>query len=240
MKKYKNRLLIMMVIITVLLTACSKADANPKVGMGSYSVSINKVKNKKSKPVGDIVFDKDLGEMYKVTGTDAKFISVSVDEGEKTIKITSDKRNLNTGGNLVIKLGVPIDSIYVDQGNFNLEIVVDSIEKFKGVFESAISGEIRSEGVGEFNLDLLGAGNITLSGNAEFANILVKGSSILHGKEMEVKDMTIKLEGAGISSVYASNSLDATVEGIGGINYSGNPETVTKKVNGIGFIRKAN
>ncbi|KMJ57657.1 hypothetical protein AB685_16855 [Bacillus sp. LL01] len=243
MKKYK-KIILMIIPITVMLTACStsnsKVDTRDRVNMESYSIIINKVKNKKSNLVGDIVFDKDLGELYEVTGTNAKSISVSVDEGKKVITIKSDKRNLDTGGNLVIKFGVPIDSIYIDQGNFNLDIFVDSIEKFRGVFESGISGEIRSENVKEFNLDLLGAGNITLSGNAESANILIQGSSILQGKEMKVKDMKFKLEGTGSGSVYASNSLDASVDGIGGISYSGNPEKVNKKVNGIGFIRELN
>ena len=42
--------------------------------------------------------------------------------------------------------------------------------------------------------------------------------------------------GAGSISVYASERLDASVSGIGSIDYSGNPATVNRSVSGLGKI----
>lgn len=206
--------------------------------MEPYSIVIDRVQNKATKLVGNIVFDESFDGVCEVIGSDSDLISISINEDKKIINITSDKRYLDTGGNLVIKLGVPIKAINIDQGNFNLDISVDSLEQFHGVFECAINGEIKSNNVKEFKLDLLGAGNIDLTGNAEHSNILIEGSSIVQGKEMEVKDVKVKLEGVGSCSIYASNSVDAYVEGVGSITYYGNPSSVDKKIEGLGVIKE--
>jgi len=269
--KNKNIILMIILLISVVLTACSveshekgnsgnenikekdvkasnKEDTNQEENkndervndMEPYSIVIDKVQNKATKLVGDIVFDEGFDGICEIIGNDSDLISISIDENKRTIDITSAKRYLDTGGDLVIKLGVPIKEINIDQGNFNLDISVDSLEQFHGIFECAVNGEIKSNNVKEFKLDLLGAGNIDLIGNAESSNIHIEGSSIVQGKEMEVKDAKVKLEGVGDCSVYSSNSVDAYVEGVGSITYYGNPGSVDKKIEGLGVIKEGN
>lgn len=269
MMKNNKTMLIILILISVILTACSvdsyeggsngnknskekdtnvseEKDINEEEknederanDMEPYSIVIDRIQNKATKLVGNIVYDENFNGICEVTGTDSELVSVSIDEDSKNINITSNNRYLDTSGNLVIKLGVPIKAIKINQGKFNLDISLDSLEQFHGVFECAINGEIRSNNVKEFKLDLLGAGNVHLTGNAEDSNILIQGSSIVEGKEMEVKDVKVKLEGVGSCSVYASDSLDAYVEGIGSITYYGNPDSVDKEVDGLGVIKE--
>ncbi|MBS4535095.1 DUF2807 domain-containing protein [Clostridium sp. D2Q-14] len=206
--------------------------------MEPYSIVIDKVQNKKTKLVGDIVFDENFDGVCEVTGNDSDLVAVSIDENKKTINISSNKRYLDTSGNLVIKLGVPIKEININQGKFNLDMSVNSVEQFQGVFECAINGEIKSNNVNVLDLDFLGAGNIDLTGNAENLDVFIEGSSVIEGEKMEANDVKVKLEGVGSCSVYAHDTLDAYVEGVGSIIYYGNPSSVDKKVEGLGFIKK--
>ncbi|HLR34332.1 MAG TPA: hypothetical protein VK071_03270, partial [Tissierellales bacterium] len=97
------------------VNASNKEDTNQEENkndkkvnnMEPYSIVIDKVQNKATKPVGDIVFDEGFDGICEITGSDSDLISISIDENKRTIDITSDKRYLDTGGDLVIKLGVP-------------------------------------------------------------------------------------------------------------------------------------
>ncbi|MGO1370186.1 GIN domain-containing protein [Senegalia sp. (in: firmicutes)] len=206
--------------------------------MESYSITINKVQNKKTKLVGNIVLNENFDEVCEVTGNDSDLVSVSIDENKKNINISSNKRYLDTSGNLVIKIGVPIKNININQGKFNLDISVNSTEQFHGVFECAVNGEIESNNVNVLDLDFLGSGNIELEGNVEYLDIFIEGSSIIEGKKMEADDVKVKLEGVGSCSVYSHESLTAYVEGVGSITYYGKPDLIDKKVDGLGFIKE--
>lgn len=251
--------LIVGLIISVALTSCSansyEVDMNDKEktfvtedtnqkeknkDVKSYSVVIDSVQNKATKIVGTVVFDESFDGICEVTGSDSEYVNISIDEDKEIISITSKKKYLNTSGNLVIKLGVIVESININKGNFNLDLIVDSIEEFNGVFECAVNGEIKSNKVKNFKLEILGAGKVILTGNADSSSILVAGASVVLGEEMKVNNVKVKLQGVGSCNVYASNSLNAYVEGIGSIIYDGNPGSVTKKVDGLGVIKKGN
>jgi Putative auto-transporter adhesin, head GIN domain len=50
------------------------------------------------------------------------------------------------------------------------------------------------------------------------------------------RDAHVKLSGTGNVHVYATDTLDASVDGVGSISYSGNPSHVRKHVTGLGAI----
>ncbi len=50
-------------------------------------------------------------------------------------------------------------------------------------------------------------------------------------------DTKVSFEGIGAVKVYASERLDATVQGMGSLNYYGNPKVINKSVEGIGSVK---
>ncbi|MCL4262951.1 MAG: DUF2807 domain-containing protein [Anaerolineae bacterium] len=48
---------------------------------------------------------------------------------------------------------------------------------------------------------------------------------------------TIKSSGAGTAVVQVSDSLDVTIDGLGHVEYIGDPE-VTQEINGVGSVRQ--
>ncbi len=117
--------------------------------------------------------------------------------------------------------------------------------------EQAISGEylnISMSGAGaldlELNLNALklsvsGAGSVDLSGRADEQNISMSGAGGLDAYQLESKVCKIQISGVGSANINVSERLDATVSGVGGISYRGNPEEVKSDVSGLGSISKS-
>lgn len=117
--------------------------------------------------------------------------------------------------------------------------------------EQAISGEylnISMSGAGaldlELNLNALklsvsGAGSVDLSGRADEQNISMSGAGGLDAYQLESKVCKIQISGVGSANINVSERLDATVSGVGGISYRGNPDEVKSDVSGLGSISKS-
>jgi hypothetical protein len=85
---------------------------------------------------------------------------------------------------------------------------------------------------------LPGSGTITLDGTANLVDIRLSGSGSVFCDKLQAKTAAVTISGSGNVSVYASESLDATISGSGDIHYSGNPAKVNKNVTGSGNIRE--
>lgn len=94
--------------------------------------------------------------------------------------------------------------------------------------------------VSTLEINLLGAGYIRLKGSANNQVIRMTGAGGLDAYELESTDCDISISGVGGAKVNVSGTLIASVSGIGGIRYQGNPAHVNRKVSGIGQIRSAN
>ena len=88
------------------------------------------------------------------------------------------------------------------------------------------------------DLDLSGAGKVKLSGNAGEQFLNLSGAGSLDAYALKSHECSVNLSGVGAAKVYVKNRLDATVSGIGGIKYRGNPTSVHQNVSGLGKIEK--
>ena len=85
------------------------------------------------------------------------------------------------------------------------------------------------------DLGLEGAGNFTLSGNADVANVAVVGAANVSAGNLQVGEARIDLDGAGEVDVAVSDSLRVDMFGVGRVQYSGNP-TVYRNISGLGRL----
>lgn len=85
-------------------------------------------------------------------------------------------------------------------------------------------------------IDIKGAADIDISGTCGTLTIDVKGAGDIDAEDLKCKDVEIDIKGAGDAEVYASESVNAGISGIGSIKVSGNPKTVRKRGGGIGSI----
>lgn len=84
---------------------------------------------------------------------------------------------------------------------------------------------------------LSGAGSINLSGKVTEQQVTLDGLGSYNSKNLESQRATVTQNGTGSAVVNVSDKLDAKINGLGSIEYIGNPQ-VTKSVNGMGAVRQ--
>lgn len=102
------------------------------------------------------------------------------------------------------------------------------------------AGEINMSGIEANTLDieLPGAGLISLAGNSVNQKVWLKGAGSYDAPRLETENAVVKLHGVGKARVWVTKSLDAQVDGVGHIEYIGNPD-VRKSVSGLGKISQS-
>jgi hypothetical protein len=88
----------------------------------------------------------------------------------------------------------------------------------------------------EFELDLSGAAEGTLSGTVDRFDLDSSGASNLDARELHAKVAEVDISGAGDAKVWASDKLDADVSGAGSVHYWGDTKEVHEDVSGAGSV----
>lgn len=101
----------------------------------------------------------------------------------------------------------------------------------KGAGEIVMS-DIQAETI---DIELPGAGLISLSGSVTNQKVWLKGAGSYDAARLKSENALVKLHGVGKATVCANSSLDAEVDGVGHIEYIGSPD-VRKSVSGLGKI----
>ena len=83
-----------------------------------------------------------------------------------------------------------------------------------------------------------GIGNVILKGEAEKASYHIKGIGNLNAKDMIVSDVVVEQKGIGNVSCYASGKITVSTNGIGNVDYFGNPPTTDINKSGIGNVKR--
>lgn len=86
---------------------------------------------------------------------------------------------------------------------------------------------IRTEGGVMFELD----------GVAESLDVKITGAGHVDADELKAREVTFFIEGVGTGSVYATETLNATIKGVGKIKYRGNPQ-LTEFIDGLGSVER--
>jgi len=89
-----------------------------------------------------------------------------------------------------------------------------------------------------FNVELSGAGNIKLKGEVEKMRAGISGAGSIDARYLKAQDVHVSVSGAASAEVYATKFLEASVSGVGSINYYGNPESTKTNVSGVGSISR--
>jgi hypothetical protein len=127
-----------------------------------------------------------------------------------------------------------LEGIFV-QGAANVKMTGLKTESLYITLKGA--GEIMISGIesGLMDIDLPGAGIVSVAGRTDRLHVSVKGAGSFDGPQLESRVAHVSLRGVGKASVWATSELDATVEGIGAIDYYGNPQ-VRQQISGLGKI----
>jgi hypothetical protein len=104
---------------------------------------------------------------------------------------------------------------------------------------------ITGDGIGKIDLEIEAnmidatfnmMGNIVLRGNVETIKLSNEGMGKIDASKLIAQKMTLSSSGIGKVDVHCEDELSITVNGIGSVNYSGNPKVIKKEINGIGKV----
>ena len=87
---------------------------------------------------------------------------------------------------------------------------------------------------------LSGAGVVRLAGEIKEQELNLTGAGKLEAFDLESKECKITVGGIGGAEIFVTDKLEARIEGIGGIEYAGNPQNIITEINGLGKINRAN
>ena len=243
MKPSQRPILVVLTILlsTGLLNACQFAGGESIKGDGSVTNRSYTVKSFSTL---------ELHGAYNVSLASGAEPSVSIDTDEnmhELILVESDGK--------VLKISSKRESV-LRPTRMDLHIVYSgSLEKISVIGACKLSAHdklvserlhLNLSGASDLHLDLeleslltnvSGAGNIHLRGLAANHRAELSGASNLRAEDLITKTTRISLSGAGSAQVYATEHLDASISGVGKIEYAGNPKEKSINTSGIGTIR---
>lgn len=164
---------------------------------------------------------------------------LAVDVGQaQSIKIRADNRNLDwvrteVVGNELI-LSYKHKSTWSSEDNVEITIGAPILQKFR--LAGAGATEITHVQGDKFELVSEGAGLIKVSGKVKNLSLTAKGVGMVDTRDLYAEIADVALNGVGAVEVRASDSLNASVNGIGSLTYYGNPAHINKSVNGLGHV----
>ncbi len=117
-----------------------------------------------------------------------------------------------------------------------LRITVADLREIElpGASEFSLKG-VRNESL---KISVPGASKFSAEGETGRLEVALSGAGLVDAEGLRARNVTASCSGAGSITVYASERLDASVSGVGAINYAGDPPTVNRSVSGLGRINK--
>ena len=101
-------------------------------------------------------------------------------------------------------------------------------------------------GAGNFNItnltadnlsvNLAGTGSITVTGVLAEQEIILDGAGSYQAGDLQTRSTAIKINGLGSGTVWATETLDISINGGGSVGYYGSP-SVTQEITGLGEVK---
>ncbi|MDP5338597.1 MAG: DUF2807 domain-containing protein [Nodularia sp. (in: cyanobacteria)] len=89
----------------------------------------------------------------------------------------------------------------------------------------------------QLSISLDGVGSMTIAGSVDVLELDLSGVGSFQGENFKTKQATVRNSGVGSAVVNVSQQLDATVSGVGSIEYIGSPQ-VRESRRGVGSVKK--
>ncbi len=168
---------------------------------------------------------------------------LTVDVGQaQSVKVKSENRNLEwvrtevVGGELILSYKQKTN--WSSDDSVEITIGAPVLQRFR--LAGAGATEITRVQGDKFELISEGAGLVKVSGKVKNLSLTAKGVGMVDTKDLNAQNADVTLNGVGAVEVRVSDTLNASVNGIGSLTYYGNPAHINKSVNGLGHVGSGN
>ncbi|MGE5393690.1 MAG: head GIN domain-containing protein [Candidatus Saccharibacteria bacterium] len=161
-----------------------------------------------------------------------KYISVQSDSQSLNLKIT--KKHFNFDELVLYITFKDLEKLDI-QGGINLE--TKGYVELKDFYLHVSGGADIEMEMKANRVRLVGEGGVKIefNGVADELYASISGAGYLNANDFKTKHTDCRIEGACAACVYATETLNASIAGVGKISYKGNPQ-VYKKVEGLGLV----
>ena len=221
------RILRMLGMVVAVLLASGCDVSNVTINVGGNIVKGSGVLREEKRNVPDFTCI-DLSGAFDVVVTCGKKQEISV-SGDDNV-VPHIKTEVTEG---VLK-------VFLDQS-------VSTKNKIKLALSVPTVNDLRVSGIGDVDissvsnkllrLDVSGVGNVKAEGVVGALEITSSGAGNVEARKLIAKIAAVDVSGIGHVVLTAADELNATISGVGGVDYFGNPK-VTEKVSGIGRVSK--
>ena len=159
--------------------------------------------------------------------------SLSVQGPERAVK---DLTTEVDGDTLVIRSSRKEWSFGRNGSRLTVNVTVPKLEELR--LEG--SNDVRLDGFngGSSNIDIEGAANLEAKGQLDDLTVHMSGAGRANLRELQAANAKVTVDGVGSVHVNSTETLEATMNGVGAILYSGTPREVNTSMNGVGTISK--
>lgn len=232
----------LLLFCTLLFNSCSiMGDSiKPSKNFITRDYKVHNFNQIDATTVGDIFYTQstDGTTSVKIYGPDNIVNLVEVVVKGSTLEMTMKKYNQIKNSKLKINISSPeltginfkgVGDIHIDDLLTTPELSVAS----KGVGDI----HILNLNCDELTVNSMGVGDIKLEGVAQTANLSSKGVGDIEARELKATYVDASSKGVGDISCYATETLKASVKGVGSIQYKGNPAKKDFSKGGVGSIK---
>lgn len=156
--------------------------------------------------------------------------------------VSGDKLSLGykTGYNFIPTSNVSFYLTVIDLDKISLKgagkIDCDKLETDNLEFEISGAGDIDFDiNADEISVTSSGAGDLNFSGKVRSQDVDISGVGRYNSKELESKECSVTLSGAGSATVNVTEELDIKISGVGNVYYIGTPR-IKQNISGLGKI----
>ncbi|HBO33322.1 MAG TPA: hypothetical protein DD636_01040 [Anaerolineaceae bacterium] len=86
------------------------------------------------------------------------------------------------------------------------------------------------------NVSLSGVGSVDVAGTTEELDVTLSGAGSFKAARLETAKANVRLSGVGTATVWAKETLNASISGAGKIEYYGSPQ-ITQSNTGLGVLK---
>jgi len=178
-----------------------------------------------------------VSEFTKIDASGAYTIRIKVGE-QPSIRIKAEENLLS-----LIRTYVKGNTLIIDNKK-NLsprkELLIEITTNELVALECSGANDIKVSGIDSdrFEVELSGAGSIELSGVSDKFYGDLSGAGSINARNLLANKVFISVSGAASANVHAKEFLDASVSGVGSIDYYGEPQNTRTNVSGVGSISR--
>jgi hypothetical protein len=198
--------------------AATPAPAAPGPGRASENREVSGFTGVELTAIGDLRIDQ--------TGTDSLTIEADTDVLRQ---LTSDV----SGG--ILRLGVLPGATIDASGPIVYRLTAATLDSIA----VAGAGDVTAANLraGRLAVQISGAGEMRLTGAVDAQTVTISGTGKYDAEGLPSATAEISIRGAGNAVLRVSDRLDATVSGVGSVEYIGDPQ-VSKDISGVGSVKR--